>query len=268
MPTFSIDGPGFDGTPFEADDWMDATAQALTSIASKTHIENLECEIGPDGDIVVVGADFRFVIRERGHTLRRRLPSLPDPLAAPTPISAALLDAPEPDALPAWQEREAHGEEILAELDDHCAPIDAATSTGAPEVALDVLMKVVPAESGAVLLLDGPSLRFAAARGPRARLVAGMIIPKDAGIAGLVARRQVALTVKEAGKDPAHYTGIDRKVHYDTRAILCVPLRKDGRGVGVLQLLNPFGEAEFASWHLGAAQLVAGRLAARLSAGA
>jgi hypothetical protein len=260
MPTFLITGPGFDERPFEAEDWMSAVQVALDVIAERTHLQDLDVEITPDGDILVLCGDVRFTVRERGRTLGSRLRGLPES----PPVLAAALDAPEPGVLPAWESREEWGDATLDRLPEELAVLDGLGGAEAADRALALLMRAVPAESGAVLLLDGENLRFVAAQGPRAGAVRGTAIPAVLGIAGLVTARGIAVTVREAEQDPHHYDAVDRESGYHTHAVLCVPLRKGGAAVGCVELLNPFGDADFAGWHLNATQLVAGRLAARL----
>ena len=52
------------------------------------------------------------------------------------------------------------------------------------------------------------------------------------------------------------------------RKLVCAasswPLRGPRRVHGCLELLNPFGVAEFEDWHLEAAQMLGARLASRL----
>lgn len=239
---------------------MSAMQVALDVIAERTHLTDLDCEITPEGDILVLCGDVRFTVRERGRTLGSRLRGLPDH----PPILLESLDAPEPGAVPAWESREEWGDAALDRLPDQLAGLEATSGDAAADLALSVLMACVPAESGAVLLVDDDDLRFAAAHGPRSANVRGARIPAVMGIAGLVSARGIAVTVREAGQDPHHYDAIDRQSGYDTHAVLCVPIRKGKEVLGCVELLNPFGDADFAGWHLSAAQMTAGRLADRL----
>lgn len=59
------------------------------------------------------------------------------------------------------------------------------------------------------------------------------------GIAGSVALTGELLNIPEAYQDPRFNPEVDRQTGYRTRTILCMPVRhKDGRVVGVLQVLN------------------------------
>lgn len=132
---------------------------------------------------------------------------------------------------------------------------------------MDLLLRVVPAESASVLILD-PSrtrLSFAAVRGPRSEDLRGTTIPADAGIAGLVVRSGVFLLVRDVANEPKHFQAVDRTLGYRTRQIMASPLRNPTGIQGVLEVLNPFGEVSFAEWHEDAARAVSTELAQRLA---
>ena len=167
-----------------------------------------------------------------------------------------------------FAQREEDGEAALAHVVAQCGQIASAVSIEAAcNVALDILIAAVPAESASVLLVEGESLRFACVRGPRAEALLGTTMPADEGIAGVVLSRGKGLVVREAGRSGTHYGEVDKMVEYHTRTVLAVPMVADSGVVGVLELLNPFGSADFAEWHQRAAVRVGRRIAKRLSAG-
>jgi CheY-like chemotaxis protein len=70
--------------------------------------------------------------------------------------------------------------------------------------------------------------------------------PADRGIAGHVATTGELLNVSDPYSDPRFNPNVDRQTGYRTRSILCGPLRaRDGRIVGVLQVLNKRGGGQF-----------------------
>jgi CheY-like chemotaxis protein len=70
--------------------------------------------------------------------------------------------------------------------------------------------------------------------------------PSDRGIAGHVASTGELLNVADPYADPRFNPAVDRQTGYKTRSILCGPLRsRDGRIVGVLQILNKRGDGPF-----------------------
>lgn len=70
--------------------------------------------------------------------------------------------------------------------------------------------------------------------------------PSDRGIAGHVATTGEVLNVQNPYADERFNPAVDRQTGYRTRSILCGPLRaRDGRIVGVLQVLNKRGDGPF-----------------------
>ncbi|MCS6939831.1 MAG: GAF domain-containing sensor histidine kinase [Roseiflexaceae bacterium] len=63
-------------------------------------------------------------------------------------------------------------------------------------------------------------------------------IPLDRGIAGWVATNGIGQIVNDVEHDPRWFDGIARDVDFETRQILCAPMRIGDRVVGVMQVLN------------------------------
>jgi GAF domain-containing protein len=248
------------GRVVEADNWMVAADLCLEERGLPADaLAHLRCDVEIDGAITVtaplLGLHLRLV-----ELLDGQAPGAADP-------AGAEVDAPDPGAVsfgaaddPATEARIAlalaHAEAIATAPDD----------AGAAELALAALLRVVPAQSGAVLLLRGrDELEFVAAVGPHRNRLVGTRMPAALGIAGLAVRTGRSVRVRGAERHPAHYSGIDRLLHHHTRALLAAPIHREGAVVGALELLNPFGEQPFLEWHQDAAMLVAGRLGRRLA---
>ncbi|MCP4578680.1 MAG: GAF domain-containing protein [Deltaproteobacteria bacterium] len=59
------------------------------------------------------------------------------------------------------------------------------------------------------------------------------------GIAGWVFQNRQPLIINDAYSDPRFYPGVDRKTHFKTRNILCLPLiNRKGTCIGTLQVIN------------------------------
>lgn len=70
--------------------------------------------------------------------------------------------------------------------------------------------------------------------------------PADRGIAGHVVTTGEILNVKDPYADARFNPNVDRQTGYRTKSILCGPLRsRDGRVVGVIQVLNKQGDGPF-----------------------
>ena len=158
--------------------------------------------------------------------------------------SVEFLDAPLPGS-GALQARAATSTDAARAERGILAIQAAETELSACDEALDLLMTIVPAESGSVLLLDGDELRFITVRGPKSEALTGKTILRDHGIAGAVASSGTALLVTSAREHEQHDHSVDAEVNHITRTLLAMPLHKESQVVGVVELLNPFGADTF-----------------------
>ncbi len=72
-------------------------------------------------------------------------------------------------------------------------------------------------------------------------------IPMSKGIVGACVDDDRVLVINDINDDPRLHKQVDQKSGYQTKRLLCVPLRVEGRVIGALQLLNkptPFTEAD------------------------
>jgi PAS domain S-box-containing protein len=106
--------------------------------------------------------------------------------------------------------------------------------------------EVLNAEAGSLLLMEKDHLRFRIAFGPSAELVKTFTLEKGQGIAGWVAQTGESVLVSDVKSDWRHSTNVDQATAYETRSLLCVPLKgPENRIVGVLNMLNPRDESTF-----------------------
>lgn len=70
-------------------------------------------------------------------------------------------------------------------------------------------------------------------------------IPLDRGIAGWVASNGIGQIVNDVEQDPRWFDAVSRDVDFETRQILCAPMRLGDRVVGVMQVLNKRGGEPF-----------------------
>jgi len=247
----------------EAANWIKALGKALQRFGlGGTHRSRVVCDLDPDGGVQVSDPDGGVVLTMSELTddgVPQMTYSLDDD---PT---NELWDPPDPAAVPAFADRETQGEIDLERVTHQAREIGHCVSTAAAcELALDILMSAVPAESASILLVDGVNLRFAAVRGPRSADLQGIEMPCNEGIAGVVISSGTSLLVREVDKSRDHYREVDRWVEYQTRTLMAVPVAVSGRTLGVLELLNPFGHVDFADWHQQAASEVGRQLGARI----
>lgn len=114
---------------------------------------------------------------------------------------------------------------------------------------LDVARRVMNADAASLFLVnpDGDldlaiaSKQDGASGPPPQRL----IVPRGRGISGWVLAHGQSLLVPDAYEDPRFYREADRQTGYRTRSILCSPLVRNGKEIGVLQVLNPMSREAF-----------------------
>lgn len=254
-----------------AEDWMDALGVALERYGlARTTLERAVCLLHRDGTIDVADPDSntRFEVRQvEGEHGELDPPSLDSSELFADLDALAALEAPHPDSSQAFSRLSAVDEGVL---DDLRRDLGRVQGQGPPshraERVLDVLLRHVPAESASVLELDPPvrRVRFLAVRGPAAQALRGVTFPSGKGIAGLVLRTGTSLLVREVSESREHYGAIDQAIGYRTRTLLAVPYCLGGSPRGVIELLNPFGEAPFTEGHRLAAELASRRLEALL----
>jgi diguanylate cyclase (GGDEF)-like protein len=91
-------------------------------------------------------------------------------------------------------------------------------------------------------------LSFAIAVGDAAEALKSVRLKVGEGIAGWVAKHGEQLVVPDVEADPRFAKRIDQTTQWETRSIICVPLRSKLRVLGVIQLVNvdmrQFGDQE------------------------
>ncbi|EFO79329.1 GAF domain-containing protein [Oscillochloris trichoides DG-6] len=95
--------------------------------------------------------------------------------------------------------------------------------------------KVVGAERCSILLLDEQRNELVLEIPGENRQYR---MPSDRGIAGWVVTHGVGQIVNDVEQDARWYDAIGREAEFNTRSILCVPMRIKDRIIGVMQLLN------------------------------
>ena len=106
--------------------------------------------------------------------------------------------------------------------------------------AIEAATRLVSAETGSLLLLDQGTgeLYFEVALGEEGEKLKTIRLKRGEGIAGWVALHGEALLVPDVQQDPRFFEGADRKSEFQTRDMLCVPVKTKDRTLGVLQAIN------------------------------
>lgn len=119
------------------------------------------------------------------------------------------------------------------------------------DVVLDNLMtmgmQLINAEAASILLMDDElgQLYFAAATGVKKEEMKRIYLKKGEGIAGWVADKGEVLLIPDVAKDERFSKKADQSSGFITKSILAVPLKTEGRLVGVAEAINKKGGGEF-----------------------
>jgi putative methionine-R-sulfoxide reductase with GAF domain len=160
-------------------------------------------------------------------------------------------------------------DELLAKVFEEMMDLQlsAPDINGAAEFAMNLAVRHIDAEAGAVLLadIDRGELYFAAAYGPKAREVKRYRIKMGQGLAGFSAREGFTLSLSDAARDPRHYKQIGEQVGYEAHSMLCAPMLFEGRSYGCMQLINRRQRAGFGPADSAALSYIATQLAEYLA---
>jgi signal transduction histidine kinase len=102
-------------------------------------------------------------------------------------------------------------------------------------------------EACSIMLLDKRSgeLHFSHSIGEGSEGLRNVTVPLENSIAGWIVRKGKPLLIRNAKTDPRWNPQVDRKIDFDTRSILGVPLKVKDQVIGVMELLNKIGDEGF-----------------------
>lgn len=103
---------------------------------------------------------------------------------------------------------------------------------------IDISMSMTKADGGSIVLLEGEDLVFKIVRGSMADKLRGTTIPKSQGIVGWVVDNGSTVRVQDVGADDRFYSEVDKATSYETKSVICVPLKTRSGTRGALELLN------------------------------
>ncbi|UCB45173.1 MAG: PAS domain S-box protein [Spirochaetota bacterium] len=100
--------------------------------------------------------------------------------------------------------------------------------------------RVTNSVASTLMLLDHKTgeLIFSVPTGPKADKLTDVRLPSGKGIAGWVAEHEKYALVPDVKKDERFYPEIDKIIGFETKSILCVPLKAKTRLIGVLEVIN------------------------------
>ncbi len=118
------------------------------------------------------------------------------------------------------------------------------------QTIMEKMAEHIRPDTWSLLLIDQDQeeMYFAIAVGTAAEVLKNVRLKVGEGVAGYVAKHGERVIVPDVYSDPRFAKRIDEMTHWETRSIVCFPLRSKERVLGVLQLLNVdmehFGDQE------------------------
>lgn len=106
------------------------------------------------------------------------------------------------------------------------------------ENIMDSSLKITGADGGSILLVEGDRLVFKVVRGSESNKLLGFSIPKSKGIAGWVVDSGSSIRIDNVKGDSRFNPEVDKLTGYETRSVLCAPLRLSSGTIGALELVN------------------------------
>jgi len=100
--------------------------------------------------------------------------------------------------------------------------------------------RVTNSAASTLALIDDTTgeLVFSVPTGPKADKLIDIRLPSGKGIAGWVAEHEQTVMIPDVRKDPRFYPQIDEISGFETKSILCVPLKAKTKLIGVLETIN------------------------------
>jgi len=103
------------------------------------------------------------------------------------------------------------------------------------------------AEASSLLLYDNEDkkLHFFVATGSKGKLMKKFSLSVGQGIGGWVAKHKAPALIKDCYNDPRFARTYDQKTKFKTRSMICVPLIRKKKLLGVMQVINKKAGGEF-----------------------
>ncbi|MDA8242041.1 MAG: HD domain-containing protein [Nitrospiraceae bacterium] len=109
------------------------------------------------------------------------------------------------------------------------------------EKIMEYALAITNSQAGSILLADSEVLVFKIVKGEKAEQLVGTTVEKGKGISGWVAQTGKAVRISDVSRDERFNPAIDSMTGFDTKSVLCVPLKTKSGVIGVLELLNKEG---------------------------
>lgn len=107
---------------------------------------------------------------------------------------------------------------------------------------LSRVKEVLGCDASSVLLYDSEvdKLRFYAASGAGENVIKSLPLEKNLGFAGWVFTNSKSILSNNVESDERFYPGIDKMTGIKTRTLICVPIEREDRTLGVIEAINKY----------------------------
>ncbi|MGE5301246.1 MAG: HD domain-containing phosphohydrolase [Acidobacteriota bacterium] len=109
------------------------------------------------------------------------------------------------------------------------------------EKIMEYALAITNSQAGSILLADSEVLVFKIVKGEKAEQLVGTTVEKGKGISGWVAQTGKAVRITDVSRDERFDPAVDSMTGFETKSVLCVPLKTKSGVIGVLELLNKEG---------------------------
>ena len=108
------------------------------------------------------------------------------------------------------------------------------------ELIIETATKMMSAKASSLLLVDQKTkcLYFKVATGDKKDDVKKYELPLGQGIAGHVVETGEPLLIPDVSKDPRWFKEISESIGFQTRSIVCVPMKIGGETIGVVEIID------------------------------
>ncbi len=126
-------------------------------------------------------------------------------------------------------------------------------------IIMEAASKALQAEASGIILIDEETgeLYFEVATGDKKDAVKEVRLKAGEGIAGWVANTGQSVRIADASRDARWSNRVSDRVNMQTRNMLCVPVRSNGKTLGVLQVINKRGTRPFTKQDLRFLEMIA-----------
>lgn len=110
-------------------------------------------------------------------------------------------------------------------------------------------LTMIDAGEGSIVLIDEETdeLVFSVVRGQIQGSLINYRMPRDEGITGWVVTQGTPAIINKVKQDPRFSSNVDRIFGFDTRSMLCVPLKVGEHKLGAVSIINKHSGDDFSS---------------------